>query len=109
MLNPKKEQFENGFLKPDYPFKWYLGIFQTFFHHWFNHTFKNESAVAGLDCSLSASYMYSMLTGGTDMHGIVEVSLEELSIHLEKTTPYITTVKLELTSLSVLDLLQVCC
>ena len=43
------------------------------------------------------------------MHGIVEVSLEELSIHLEKTTPYITTVKLELTSLSVLDLLQVCC
>lgn len=41
------------------------------------------------------------------MHGIVEVTLEELSVYLEKKTPYITAVKLELTSLSVLDLLQV--
>ena len=48
------------------------------------------------------------LVGGTETEGIIKLQLEELSLAYEKINPYIASLKLQLSSLSALDLLQVC-
>ncbi|XP_067947549.1 intermembrane lipid transfer protein Vps13D-like [Watersipora subatra] len=44
--------------------------------------------------------------GGTETEGIIKLQLEELSLAYEKKNPYIASLKLQLSSLSALDLLQ---
>lgn len=49
----------------------------------------------------------SVFVGGSDVEAIVDLHLDQLSIHYEKTNPHLATVKLQITSLSALDMLQV--
>lgn len=45
--------------------------------------------------------------GGAESEGIVELTLDEFTFKYEKTTAHVANVKLQLASLSVIDLLQV--